>query len=44
MEYWWEGSISTAIPPTSTSDIVGQQNRIGGITFKAALLLSLCCE
>jgi len=23
MEYWWEGSTSTAIPPTSTSDVVG---------------------
>jgi len=21
MEYWWEGSASTAIPPTSASDI-----------------------
>ena len=25
MEYWWEGSTSTAVPPTSTSDIAGQQ-------------------
>ena len=24
MEYCWEGSASTAIPPTSASDIVGQ--------------------
>ena len=37
MEYWWEGSTSIAIPPTPTSDIVGQRNKIGGITFGAAL-------
>jgi len=24
---WWEGSASTAIPTTSTSDAVGQQNK-----------------
>jgi len=23
MEYWWEGSTSTAIPQTFTSDVVG---------------------
>ena len=27
MEYWWECSDSTGIPPTSTSDAVGQHNR-----------------
>jgi len=43
MEYWWEGSAPTATPPTSTSDITGQQNKIGGITFGAAILLH-CCE
>jgi len=37
----------TAISPTSSSDIVGQHNKIGGITFGAAfgyifLLPSLC--
>ena len=31
-EYWWDVSASTAITPTSTSDI-GQGNKIGGITF-----------
>ena len=36
MEYW-EGSASTAIPPTPTSDIMGQHNKIGGTTFGAAL-------
>jgi len=35
MEYWWEGSTSTAIQPTSTSDVVCQNNKIGGITFRA---------
>jgi len=34
-EYWWEDSDSTAIPPTSASDIVGQHNKIGDITFGA---------
>jgi len=37
-EYWWEGSASTAIPPTLASDVVGQHNKIGGITFEAALI------
>jgi len=37
MEYLWEGSTSTAIPPTSASAIVGQHHKIGGITFGAAL-------
>ena len=34
-EYWWEDSASTAIPPTSTSNVVGQKNKTGGITFGA---------
>jgi len=38
MKYWQEGSTSTAIPPTPTSDILGQHNKIGGITFGAALI------
>jgi len=38
MEYWWEGSTSTAISPTSASGIVGQHNKIGGITFGAAIV------
>ena len=39
---WWEGSTSTVIPPTSClpSDIVGQQNKTGGITFEASHVLS----
>ena len=36
-EYWWEGSTST-LPPTSAYDIMAQHNKIGGITFRVALL------
>ena len=36
MEYWWEGSTSTAIPPVSASDVTGQCNRIAGVTFRTA--------
>ena len=38
MKYWWEGSTSTAILPTSTSDIMGQCDKVEDITFGAALL------
>jgi len=31
-EYWREGSTSIVTPPTSTSDVMGQHNKIGGIT------------
>jgi len=34
MEYWWEDSISSAISPTFVSDVVGQQNKVGGITYR----------
>jgi len=33
-EYWWEVSTSTAIPPTSASDVMDQRNKIGGIIFE----------
>ena len=36
MEHQWEGSTSAAIPPTPASDVVGQYNKVGGITFGAA--------
>jgi len=36
-EDWWEGSTFTAIPSAFTSDVVGHHNKIGGITFEAAL-------
>ena len=39
-EYWWEGPASTATPPTSASNVMGQHNKIGGITFRAALVYS----
>jgi len=39
-EYWWEGSTSTAVPPTSASDAMGQHHKIGGIIFGAALIFS----
>jgi len=38
MEYWQEGSTSTAVSTTLASDIVGQHNKIGGINFGAALV------
>jgi len=38
MECWWEGSASTAIPPTTDLDIVGQNNKIGGVTFREDLV------
>lgn len=40
LECWWEGSNSTAILPTFTSDHTSQR-KIGGITFGAAHVL-LC--
>jgi len=38
MEYWWEGSAPTAILPPSSSDLVFQHNKKGGITFRATLI------
>ena len=38
MEYWCKGSVPTAIAPTAASDVVGQDHKIGGITFEAALV------
>jgi len=38
MEYWWNGSTSTALPPTSACDVMGQHNKIGGFTLEAALV------
>ena len=40
MEYWLESSTSPAIPPTSASGIMGQHNKIGGIIFRAPLILA----
>ena len=44
MKYFQEGSTSTAIPPTSASDIVGRHNKIGGITLGVDLSDYLCYE
>jgi len=41
MGCWWEGSTSTAIPPSSASEVVGQRNKKGGITFGSALAFDL---
>ena len=38
MEYWWEVSTSTAIPPPSAFDIEGQHHKAEGTTFRAALI------
>jgi len=38
MEYWKEGSASTAIVPTAPSDMVSQHNKMGSIAFGAALI------
>ena len=45
MEYWWEGSTSTAaIPPISASDVTGQRNKTESITFSAALFYNIYIE
>ena len=38
MEYWWESSTSTAIPPTSTFGFMGQHTKTGSIAFGAAFV------
>jgi len=38
MEYCWEDSTPTGVPPTSASDVVDQNNKIGRITFGEVLL------
>jgi len=38
MEYGWEGSAFITITTTSTSDIMGQHNKIGGITLGASFV------
>jgi len=44
VECWWEGLISTAIPPASASDIIGQHNKIGGFAFRVALIIPFLPE
>jgi len=38
MVCWWEGSVSTAVSPTPTFDIMGQHHKTGRIAFGAALI------
>ena len=38
MGCWWEGLTSTTILPTSTSDVVGQHNKIGGIIYGTTII------
>jgi len=38
-EYWLKCSTSTAIPPTPASDVVSQQSKTEGVTFRVALLV-----
>lgn len=35
MGCWWECSVSAAVTPSSTSDVVGQYHKIGSIAFEA---------
>jgi len=41
MEGWWEGSASTAIPPTYDTHVVGPHNKIGGSTLGEIFLFWL---
>ena len=38
-EYWGKGSTSTAMETKYTPDVTGHHNKIGGITFGAALFV-----
>jgi len=38
MKYWWEVPVSTAVPPMSTFDVLGQHEKTGSITFRAVLV------
>jgi hypothetical protein len=42
--YWQEGSTFNAISPASTYNIVGQHNKMGGITFGAPLIYLFSAE
>lgn len=39
--YWWEGSISTAIQLTFAAGFMDQYNKIGGIIFGLSLVYSI---
>ena len=36
--YWWEGSTPTALPTISPSEVMGQHNKIGDITFGTVVI------
>ena len=38
IEYWWEGSISTGMSPTSALEIMGQQNKTRDVIFRATFM------
>lgn len=38
MGYQWKSSTSTDIPPKSAFEVMGQLNKIKGITFRATLI------
>jgi hypothetical protein len=38
-EYWREGSTSTAISPTSASDVVGPHTKLGVLKFGATVVI-----
>ena len=42
MEYWQEGSPSTAIPLRHASDVRSHHNKIGHVTFGVAFVLNYC--
>jgi len=38
MEYWWDGSASTAVPPPSASHAVGRHDKVV-IIFESTLIV-----
>lgn len=42
--YWHKGSASTAIQPTFISYVADQRNKMGGITFRASLVIYIVQE
>lgn len=40
MDYKWDGSISTAIPPKFIFDVVCRHAKIGDVTFRVTLMFT----
>jgi len=38
MGYWWKGSTSTAVPPTSAFDLTSEHNKTGDNTFREGIV------